>query len=73
MEKRQRHVDVDKLSQEEVDALILQIGDKVRYICDETADRVNAILGVYGMSAKIAIAFDTLPPKMEKITDGSLD
>jgi len=65
---RERKIDVNALSQEQVDQLSLQIGDKVREICDEAAGRVNALLGIYGMSAKIAIQFDKLPEKMKKKT-----
>lgn len=66
LKDRERKVDINSMSQEQVDALGVQIGDRVRQICDETADKVNAILKIYGMSAKIAIAFDTLPDKMQK-------
>jgi hypothetical protein len=55
---RERKVDVTKLPEDQVDALSIQIGDKVRGIVDEAADRINKILAVYGMSAKIAIAYE---------------
>ncbi|NJO48243.1 MAG: hypothetical protein HC840_00845 [Leptolyngbyaceae cyanobacterium RM2_2_4] len=63
---RERKVDISKLSTEAVDNLSTQIGDKVRQICDEAADKVNAILKIYGMSAKMAIKFDTLDQKPNK-------
>jgi hypothetical protein len=63
---RERKVDISKMDNEAVDNLSAQIGDKVRQICDEAADRVNAILKIYGMSAKMAIQFDTLDNKPKK-------
>lgn len=63
LKDRKRSFDINKLSTEAADALSEQIGVKVRGICDEAAQKVNAILSVYGMSAKIAIAFDELPGK----------
>ena len=65
MVNRERKVDVNKLSTEEADQLGVQIGDKVRGICDEAALKINQILGVYGMSAKIAIAFETVPEALQ--------
>ena len=64
LNERERKVDVNKLTMEEADNLSAQIGEKVREICDEAAAKVNAILKIYGMSAKIAIAFDELPENM---------
>ena len=59
MINRERKVDVNQLPPEQVDQLSIQIGDKVRGIVDEAADKVNALLKVYGLSAKIALAFET--------------
>lgn len=55
---RERSIDINKLSIEQVDFLSAQIGDKIKLICDETAAKVNAILVVYGMEAKIAISIE---------------
>ncbi len=66
MINRERKVDVNTLPPDQVDQLGIQIGDKVRGICDEAALKVNALLKIYGMSAKIAIAFETVPEAMEK-------
>jgi hypothetical protein len=63
LRNRERKVDISKMSTESVDNLSTQIGDKVRQICDEAAEKVNAILKIYGMSAKMAIQFDTLDQK----------
>jgi len=64
--ERERKVDLSRLSPEEVDSIGVQIGNKVRGICDEAATKVNTILSIYGMSAKIAIAFEELPKELEK-------
>lgn len=66
LHERVRKVDVTKMSPVEVDNLSVQIGSKVREICDEASLKVNAILAVYGMKAKIAIAFNELPKEFEK-------
>lgn len=57
---RERKVDISKMSIEQVDNLSLQVGQKVQQICDEAAAKVNEILNIYGMSAKMAIQFDKL-------------
>lgn len=66
LQNRERKVDISKLENEQLDILSAQIGEKVKAICDEAAGKVNAILNIYGASAKIAIAFDGLPQKKEK-------
>lgn len=66
LKDRERKIDISKMDKEAVDNLSIQIGEKVRQICDEAADRVNAILKIYGMSAKMAIQFDTLDNKTDK-------
>jgi len=63
---RERKVDISKMDTQAVEDLSAQIGEKVRMICDEAATKVNALLNIYGASAKIAIAFDGLPTKKEK-------
>ena len=65
LQKRERKVDITKLNNEQLDNISAQIGEKVRAICDEASAKVNAILNIYGASAKIAIAFDGLPAKDE--------
>ena len=66
---RERKIDIETLSPEQVDQLSVQIGAKVRGICDDAAGQINRILAVYGMSAKIAIEFDQKPNKLkDKIT-----
>lgn len=65
LQDRVRKVDISKLDNKQLDNVSAQIGEKVRAICDEAAGKVNAILNIYGASAKIAIAFDGLPIKEE--------
>lgn len=66
LKDRERKIDVNSMSQEAVDDLGVQIGDKMREICEEAAAKANSILRIYGMNAKIAIAFDELPEAMAK-------
>ena len=61
LKDRERKVDVEKLSETDMANLQLQLGAKIRQICDEAAVKVNAILNIYGASAKIAIEFSELP------------
>ena len=60
MQQRERKIDVNGLTIEEADRLSSQIGNKVRDICDEAAVKINTILKIYGMSAKLAIVFDEI-------------
>lgn len=68
---RERKVDVSKMKQADVDNLSQQIGAKVTEITEEAAAKVNSILAIYGMSAKIGIVFNELPKKMEKAVKAS--
>lgn len=66
---RERHVDVTKLSEVEVEAFIKQISDKITNMVDETCDRANRLLHVYGMEAKMQIVIQekgTGKPTSEK-------
>lgn len=65
LQKRERKVDLSSMTNEQVENISAQVGERVRQICDEAAAKVNAILNIYGASAKIAIAFDGLPKKEE--------
>lgn len=60
---RERKVDISKMTLEQVDSLSNQVGQKVQQICDEAASKINEILNIYGMSAKMAIQFDKLDGK----------
>lgn len=68
LKDRVRKVDIDSMPADQVDSLSQQIGEKVRSITDEAAAKVNSILNIYGMSAKIAIKFDKLPKAMANKT-----
>ena len=63
---RERKVDINKMSDSDLDNLSAQIGDKVREITDEAVNKVNALLGIYGLSAKMLIKFNKMPKKMGK-------
>lgn len=54
---RVRKVNVDNLSNEEVDLLAEQIGEKVRILVDEACAKANTLLAVYGLKTKMQIAF----------------
>ncbi len=69
LRERERKVDVNSMSPEEVEVLIAQLGERLRQICDDAAQKANSMLNIYGMNAKIAIAFDTLPTAMEKMVE----
>lgn len=57
---RQRSLDINKLDEQSIDQLGVQIGLKITAITDDAAEKVNRLLSIYGMSAKIAISFDKL-------------
>lgn len=58
MIKRERSVDTGKMSTGQIDELSLQIGDKLREICDEAVEKANKFLKIYGMSSKMQIVID---------------
>lgn len=62
LKDRKRSININGLSIEEVDNLGAQIGAKATEICQEAAVKLNKILNIYGMNAKIAIAFEPLTP-----------
>ena len=55
---RKRKVDVENLTEEQLQALIAQVGDKVRGMVDETCERANRILNVYGMHVKMQVVIE---------------
>lgn len=63
LKDRKRSFDINKLSISEAEALSTQIGDKVRNIVDEAAEKAKALLAVYGMSAKFSIIITDLDGK----------
>lgn len=68
LKNQSQSLETTKLTAQNVESLSEQIGVQVRDICDEAALRVNAILAIYGMSAKIAISFDGLQDKKIEAT-----
>jgi hypothetical protein len=52
---RERHVDITTLSNEDLESLIKQISDKITNMVDETCDRANRLLHIYGMETKMQI------------------
>ena len=64
--ERERKVDLNSLSVAEVDVLSIQVGNKVREICDEASSKANALLNIYGAKCKIAIEIEELPQIMAK-------
>ena len=61
---RERKVDVSKMSAEEVDVLGIQIGNRIKTICDEAVAKANLLLNIYGASAKMMIEISELPQEL---------
>ena len=53
--QRERKLDINKLSPEQVDVVSKQIGEKIKQICDKASEEANRLLNVYGMQAKMQI------------------
>ena len=58
MKDRQRKVNVDKLSEQDLKKLEEKIGAKLRTIVDEAVIEANKILKVYGYSTKMQIVIE---------------
>ena len=56
--ERERKVNVSNMTNEQVDQLSDQIGEKVKQDVDSCVERVNKILRIYGMKAKMHIVFE---------------
>lgn len=56
MEDRKRKVDVEKI--DNVDEVSEKITEKITNITDEAVNKVNKLLNIYGMEAKMQIAID---------------
>lgn len=63
---RERSVNVEKMSQEEVDVLGIQLGNKINAIRDEALAKANAILKIYGAKAEMMIQITELPDALHK-------
>lgn len=55
---RRRKVDVSTMTLEQVDNISIQLGSKIKDICQEAVEKANKLLSVYGLSAKMAISLD---------------
>lgn len=66
LQNRARKVSVENLSMEQTNALSVQIGEKITNICDSAANKINDILSIYGLSAKIAIKINGLNDKPKR-------
>lgn len=51
--KRERKVDVNKLTDEELQRASDLLGKRISKICDKAADEVNNILKIYGLETKL--------------------
>lgn len=58
---RQRKVDINSMTLEQVDDISIQLGTKIKDICQEAVEKANKLLSVYGLSAKMSISLDNSP------------
>lgn len=70
LKDRKRSIDINKLTIEQAEEISQQVGEKVRFICDDAVEKMNRILNIYGMKAKIAIAFE---PLVSEVTENNLN
>lgn len=69
LKDRERKVDVNMMSPAEVDILSIHLGNKIKAICDEAVAKANAILNIYGASAKMQIEIKELPKEVATAMD----
>jgi len=53
--ERKRSVNVEGLTDEQLESVIAQISDKILAMVNETCDKSNKLLNVYGLEAKMEI------------------
>lgn len=58
---RIRFVDVEKLTDEQLEVVREQLGSKVREIEDEACEKANKFLSVYGLEVKMKIVIQEKP------------
>ena len=63
---RVRKVDVEKMDDAAVDALAIQLGDKVRGYVDEACEKANLVLKIYGLQAKMEFVLEPIKEKGDK-------
>jgi hypothetical protein len=56
--ERKRFVDVNTLNEEQRTLLEAQIGEKVAKIVDESVEKANKILAVYGLKSKMQLLIE---------------
>lgn len=67
MVERERSLDINKLSKEDLTNLSNSLGQKTREMVDEAADKINALLKIYGMTAKLQVVIEQLSiPKVKR-------
>lgn len=67
MVERERSLDINKLSKEDMTNLSNSLGQKTREMVDEAANKINALLKIYGMTAKLQVVIEQLgAPKPKK-------
>lgn len=66
MKKKAKKFDPFKLTAKEADELAVEIGSKVREICDNAAEEINKILSKYKMKASLSI---NLEPNLKSSKD----
>jgi hypothetical protein len=56
--KRTRKVDVETLSEEQLNNLMAQIGNKLVRMVDKTVEEANKMLAIYGMKSKMQLVLE---------------
>ncbi len=57
---RVRKVNIEKMDSAQVDSVAVQLGDKVKDICDKACEDANVLLKIYGLQAKMQIVLEPL-------------
>lgn len=61
-----KEFNINKLSDQEVESLSLELGEKVRYLCDKAVERANKVLNKYGLEAKMAFCIGKVELSSDK-------
>lgn len=56
MQERKRFIDVEKLDPKQALEIADELGVAIRTMIDETIERANKLLAIYGMVAKMQVA-----------------
>lgn len=67
--KRERKVDLNKLSMDQADVISQQIGQEMARIMDEANLKCNEILNIYGMQTQIHYKIVPLEVKKEQVVE----